>query len=219
MEVSQELRTEYFNALYNQQNGNNEPMKRFRSAHYDLYKIINAMYHKRVKVLKDIQVMREVSCNKVYFGALTFNDLKDKNQEETKRKEVFRFLNTIFLCFLVVEEYGKESGRYHCHYVGIFKDNKSFDDLYKWHSREDCQRVKSARSVARYLCNYIVKQVPRIRRNKNLIKVSKEMQKSAYFSGMGLSCIGKIHKANAYTTLFLEDLEVIDDNPLLALGV
>lgn len=210
MEVSQEQRNEYFNALYNQQNGNSEPMKRFKEKNECLYRIINAMYHKRVKVLKDIRVMREVSCNKVYFGSLTFNEVKDKNQEKTKRKEVFSFLNTIFLCFLVVEEYGEENGRYHCHYVGIFKDNKTFEDLFSWHSREDIQRVKSDRAVARYLCNYIVKQVPRIRRNKTLIKISKDMQKCRNWSNIGFTSLSDNCKAQAYETLFLSDLVEVD---------
>lgn len=209
MEVSQEIRQEYFTALYNQQNGNNEPMKRFRDAHYEVYKIINAMYHKRVKVLKDIEVMREVSRNKVYFGSLTFNEMKDNNQVKTKRKEVFTFLNTIFLCFLIVEENGEENERYHIHFVGIFKDGKSFEDLFKWHSREDIQRVKSARSVARYLCNYIVKCVPRIRRNKVLIKISKDMKKARSWRDYGFDCFYDRERAKAYETLFLSDLEVI----------
>lgn len=205
-EVTDELKNEYFNALYNQQNGNSEPMKRFRTLHYDFYKIINAMYHKRVKVLRDIEVMREISCNKVYFGALTFNELKDKNAIETKRKEVFKFLNTIFLCFLVVEEHGEECGRYHCHFVGVFKDGKHFEDLYKWHSREDCQRVKSARKVARYLCNYIVKQVPRIRRNKLLIEVSNDFKKRKMWENYGFSSLATRENSKAFTKVFLADL-------------
>ena len=204
MEVSEEVRKEYFNALYNQQNGNNEPMKRFKASHFDVYKIINAMYHKRVKVLKDINVMREVSRNKVYFGSLTFNEIKDKNLLKSKRREVFNFLNTIFLCFLLVEEEGEHNQRYHVHYVGIFRDNKTFADLFAWHSREDIQRVKSARSVARYLCNYIVKQVPRIRRNKTLIKVSEEYKKARYFAPFGQK-----HTCLANEILFLNDLEEV----------
>lgn len=206
-EVSQEIRQEYFNALYNQQNGNNEPMKRFKVSHTEVYSIINAMYHKRVKVRKDIDVMRELSCNKVYFGSLTFNEVKDQNKNTSKRREVFNFLNSIFLCFFIVEELGENNGRYHCHYVGVFKDNKSFDDLFKWHSREDIQRVKSSKSVARYLCNYIVKQVPRIRRNKTLIEISKNKQKSVYWSYLGFESISKEYDLKAKTTLFLKSIE------------
>ena len=215
MEVSEEVRKAYFNALYNQQKGSNESMLLFKKEHADVYKIINAMYHKRVKVLRDIEAMREISNNKVYFGALTFNDLKDRNKITSKRKEVFNFLNTIFLCFLVVEESGLQNGRYHCHFVGVFKDNKHFADLYQWHSREDCQRVKSARSVARYLCNYIVKEVPRLRRNKTLIKISEEMQKSRKWSLHFKESFAKDYKCKAFEIAFLEDLEVADGNPLL----
>lgn len=207
-DISQELKNEYFNALYNQQNGNNEPMKRFKLAHVDFYRIINAMYHKRVKVLHDIKVMRDLSHNKVYFGSLTFNELKDKNQEKTKRKEVFTFLNTIFLCFLVVEEYGEDNGRYHIHYVGIFKDNKHFEDLQGWHSREDIQRVKSARSVARYLCNYIVKAVPRIRRNKLLIEMSTKAKKAQMWRNYGFKGFAEETKREMFETLFISSLEL-----------
>lgn len=204
-DITQEIRNQYFNALYNQQNGNNEPMKRFKGEHHEIYKIINAMYHKRVKVLQEIKFMREASRNKVYFGALTFNEVKDKNQRTSKRREVFNFLNSIFLCFLVVEEEGELHGRYHCHFVGIFREDKHFEDLYKWHSREDCQRVKSPRKVARYLCNYIVKQVPRIRRNKNLIELSNKFRKSRSWSNYGFEGIAEEWKSRAFEDLFLAE--------------
>lgn len=208
MVVNEEVKQAYFSALYNQQNGNNEPMKRFKFEYGEIYATINAMYHKRVAVKRDIEVMRELSGNKVYFGALTFNEEKDKNKNTSKRREVFNFLNKIFLMFLVVEELGEENGRYHCHYVGVFRENKTFEDLYKWHSREDCQRVKSTRRVAKYLCNYIVKQVPRIRRNKVLIKVSNDFKKSRSWSNYGFMSFARDLKAQAFNTIFLEDLEV-----------
>lgn len=208
MQLNEEIKKAYFDALYNQQNGCNAPMLEFKESYPGVYKIINAMYHKRMKVLKNIRVLRKISNNKVYFGALTFNDLKDKNQRETKRKEVFKFLNTIFLCFLVVEEEGELNGRYHCHYVGIFKEGKTFNDLYKWHSREDCQRVKSARSVAKYLCDYVVKQVPRIRRNKALVKVYEEMKECRKWAHRGFyESVGVIHERKINEILFLSDIE------------
>ena len=190
MNVSEQVRNEYFNALYNQQFGNTESMKKFREQYPDIYKVINAMYHKRVKVRKDIECMRHYSNNKVYFGALTFQESKDQNKDISKRRECFRFLNSVFEMFLLVEEMGTDNGRYHVHYVGVFRSGKTFNDLFAWHSREDIQIVKSSRSVARYLCNYIVKQVPRIRRNKTLVKVSKKYAKYKYFSECHLGSIG-----------------------------
>ena len=190
MWVSEEVKKQYFDALINQQFGSSESMKAFKRAYPDVYAMINSMYHKRVKVRKDIECMRHYSNNKVYFGSLTFEEGKDQNKITSKRQECFRFLNTIFEMFLLVEELGESNSRYHVHYVGVFREGKTFEDLFKWHSREDIQIVKSTRSVAKYLCNYIVKQVPRIRRNKMLVKVSKRYAKAQYFNSIHWECLG-----------------------------
>lgn len=208
MVLNEEVRKEYFNALYNQQNGYSESMKVFKGKYPNEYAHINAIYHKRVKVKKDIETMRKLSNNNVYFGTLTFDESKDKKKIDSKRQETRRFLNKVFIMFLMVEELGAEEGRYHIHFCGVFKEGKRFNDFFKWHSRTDIQRVKSTRSVARYLCDYMTKQVPRLRRNRTLVKCSKNYLKGDYFSAIGFKdSIGEDYKAKAYSELFIAELE------------
>ena len=206
------IKNEYFNAIYNQQNGSNISMNAFRMAHPQEYAVINAMYHKRVKVKKDIDCMLGLSRNKVYFGTLTFDSVNDSKSERTKRKQAWRHLNDCFSMVLVIEENGTDKGRYHIHFVGVFKDGKDFNDFFKWNGREQIERVRSKKKVARYLCDYVVKQVPRLRRNKCLIECSKEWKKGASLGNYGFKSLKKEHEDKAFEVLFLNDLEVLEDS-------
>ena len=211
MDEENELLKEYFNALYNLQNGNNLSMGVFKIAHPKEYALINAMYHKRVKVKHDIETMLELSKNKVYFGTLTFDDVQDKKSERTKRRQAWRHLNQCFSMVLVVEENGNENGRYHIHFCGAFRDGKRFEDFFGWSGgREQIERVRSKGKVARYLCDYVVKSVPRLRRNKCLIECSKKCAKARSFDNYGFKeSLGNECRNDALGILFYYDNEVL----------
>lgn len=183
MQNDDEILKEYFSCLYNQQNGNNEPMQRFKLSFPKEYGIINGMYHKRVKLAKILDFMN--SLGKVYFGCLTFNDEQNSKDEPTKRKQAWRHLNNIFKVVVMVEEYGSINDRYHIHFMGVFRDGKTFFDFFKWHSKTDIEMVKSKRKVTRYLCDYIAKQVPKIRQNQALICGMRHYLKSKSWKNHG----------------------------------
>jgi len=126
----------------------------------------------RKKVRANIEALKDLNVP-LYFGTLTFDCVKDKNKEKTKRRESFLFLNKLFLYFLAVEEYGEENGRYHIHFVGAFRAGKGFEDFRLWHSRQNLEKVNSIDGVCRYLIKYVSKQLPRLRRNKNLVALEK----------------------------------------------
>lgn len=201
----EEVKNEYFLAVINQQNGSNESMKVFREKYPNEYKIINAMYHKRVKLKQDIDIMIDMSCNEVYFGTLTFDSSQDSKSERTKRQQALRHLANFFLLYDFVEEYGEERGRYHIHFVGVFRHGKTIPDFKEqWHSFVKIDRCYSKRKVARYICDYVVKQVPRIRRNKKLIECSK-MYKKAH-NIMPFESLADNYKACAWSLVASEDL-------------
>lgn len=185
-QFSEELKREYFNALYNQQNGNNEPMKAFRLSHFELYSTVNAMYHKRKVLRENIECMKSLSSGAVCFGALTYDNEHDLATEENKRRQATRYLDKCFKLYLFVEEYGDDKNRYHIHYIGILKRNLTYlEFLNGWHSRAQIEKVISTKRAINYLTDYVVKQVPRIRRNKRLIKTFNDYKKSLKWSNLG----------------------------------
>lgn len=203
------LNVEYLKCLYTYESGNKEPLDTFRKEHPIEYPLINGMYHKRQIVRRNIQCMVDTSKKDVYFGALTFDNEHDKSEIVNKRKQAIRFLNEMFSLWMCVEEYGEKHGRYHVHYIGVFRFDKGFEDfIHGWHSRQDIQRIgydkplneisKDVKKVARYLCNYVVKEVPRLRRNKTLVKVFKTWQKSCKWRDYGFKCFAeeKIQEAS-----------------------
>lgn len=200
MVISEQIIKQYFNALVSQSNDSYMPMEMFKNEHPFEYKHITCIYHKRVKLRYDLNVMMALSNNKVYWGTLTYNDSKDKNKISSKRKEATRFLSNVFRLWLMVEEFGGDNGRYHIHFIGVFNEGKTFNDVFRWTSREDIQKVKSITKVARYLCDYVTKNVPRIRRNKELIRCSNLMKKANYYEGLGFQSI-----AAEYMNKLVED--------------
>lgn len=186
-EFNEELKRVYFNALYNQQNGNNELMLLFKEQHQELFAVVNAMYHRRKTIRENVYCMRKIAKeNYLVFGDLTYDNEHDKESEPTKRKQGVRYLNKCLDAYLFVEEHGNEKERYHIHFIGILKDNlvyKSFLD--GWHSFAHIQKVISVKNSVNYLTDYVVKQVPRIRRNKKLVAAFKHYQKSLSWSRYG----------------------------------
>jgi len=123
----------------------------------------------RKKVRLQIEALRSLNMD-LYFGTLTFNSEKDANLETTKRREAFLRLNEVFLYFFLVEEYGEDNGRYHIHFVGVFRNGFGFDDFIKcWHSRQNLEKIEDTERVCKYMCKYVSKALPRLRRNKALV--------------------------------------------------
>lgn len=186
-QFTETLAREYFSALYNLQDGNSGPMDRFKSEHFELYKVVNANYHKRKKLRENIKAMKSVSPNgSLCFGALTFDAEHDGYDAKTKRQQVGRHLNKYLSAYLFVEEYGEDNGRYHIHFIGLLRNSVTYLDFCNaWHSRAQIEKVISIKRAVNYLTDYVVKQAPRIRRNKVLVDMFNHYQKSESWKRYG----------------------------------
>lgn len=155
------------------------PMQMFKQEHPKEYKFFNAVHRRRCKIRESLEAMKVIS-DKVYFGTLTFNAAKNRNKIATKRKEAFAKLNAIFEYVLLVEEYGEDNGRYHIHFLGTFKLDHNFESFKLiWnHSRQNLEVLNPSTNVASYLCKYLVKDLPRVRRNKKLVALANEYHKA-----------------------------------------
>lgn len=166
--ITDEIRKEYLNALSNLQFSSKEPMTRFISNHPKEYKKITAMYRKRTELNNTIETMKLLD-EPIYWFTLTFNNDKDKNSIETKRKEAQRFLNDMCSVYVMVEEYGEDNGRYHIHGFLCFKYGYGIFDFMQWHSREDIKELKTGiKKQVKYLTDYNCKSIPRLRRSRSL---------------------------------------------------
>lgn len=165
---------EWCNAVANSCfNGSQEALKRFKEEHNEEYKLITAMYRKRIAIKETLDIMEDMN-EPIYWFTLTFNNEKDINKVDTKRKDAERFLNSMCQCYLMVEEYGEDNGRYHIHGFLTFKYGYGFLDFTKWHSRQKIELLeedKKKKKKVRYLTKYAVKSVPRLRRSKTLSKL------------------------------------------------
>ena len=171
--ITRDVVNEYYEAMRYANEYFDEPLKEFIKKYPLQYKHLNAVHRKRVLINSSVNAMRQLN-EKIYFGTLTYDETKDHNSIKIKRREAFTFLNSLFEFVLLVEEYGEENGRYHVHFVGNFHENKGFDDFVKgWHSRQNIEVVDEDTKVSQYLCKYLSKQLPRIRRNKRLVAFEK----------------------------------------------
>lgn len=135
------------------------------------YSYFNSVLNKRTLMKRDIEFMQWLSNDCVEFGDLTFDNELDARTEENKRKKALRFMNKFFDVFFIVEEYGEEHGRYHIHFCGVLKKGVTYLEFHNsWSSYCWIRKVKSVKKASKYLCDYIVKQVPRIRRSSMLSK-------------------------------------------------
>ena len=163
---------EWQQAVINSQFGYHVSVLEFQKRHPEEYKLISAMYRKRV-VLKDcLAVMQEMN-EPIYWFTLTFNNKKDLNNITSKRKDAQRFLNRLCICYVMVEEFGEDNGRYHIHGFLCFKYGYGFVDFVEWHSRQKIELMEDykLKKKVRYLTKYAVKQVPRIRKSKTMVKL------------------------------------------------
>lgn len=177
LNLTKEVVNQYYEAMRYANEYFNEPLKEFALKYPLEYKHLCAVHRKRVLVNSNVSAMRLLK-EDVYFGTLTYDETKDQNSIKIKRREAFRFLNSLFEFVLLVEEYGEDKGRYHVHFVGNFYEGKGFNDFVNgWHSRQNIELVKDDKKVSRYLCKYLCKQLPRIRRNKRLVALESQYRK------------------------------------------
>lgn len=165
--IGKETKKEYLSALYNLQFGSRTLMADFIKNHPSEYKLITTMYRRRCDLTDTIETMKLLN-EPIYWFTLTFNNEKDTNNIETKRKEAQRFLNRICSVYVMVEEYGEDNGRYHIHGFLCFKYGFGFVDFVQWHSRQKIIELDNANKRIKYLTDYSTKQAPRIRRSKSL---------------------------------------------------
>ena len=180
--ISASVLDEWREAVFNSQEGYYCLVEEFQKRHPQEYKIITAMYRKRV-VLKDcLSAMQEMN-EPIYWFTLTFNNKKDINDVKSKRKDAQKFLNKISICYVMVEEYGEDNGRYHIHGFLCFKYGRGFVDFVEWHSRQKIELMEECKlkKKVRYLTKYAVKQVPRIRKSKTMVKLVKFYVKNKRF--------------------------------------
>lgn len=146
----------------------NQYTKAFREKHESVYRLFHSFYRLRVELKKDVESMLFVGA--IQWFTLTFDNKHDKNMIATKRKQATRFLNDLFLCYVMVEEYGEDNNRYHIHGFGVYRDNKTFEDFRKWSSRQKIETLDNSKAhkKIKYLTNYMVKAIPRLRRSKNM---------------------------------------------------
>ena len=172
LKVDEEKIKEWRTAVLNANNGYRGLVNEFRLNHPSEYKLFTSMYRKRTELQKDLNVFLDLNLP-IYWITLTFNEAKDKNKIESKRKEAERTLNDMCLFYVMVEEHGEENGRYHVHGFITFKLGYGFQDFIEWHSRQKIELLEpyKVKSKIRYLTNYMSKQVPRLRRSKNLCKM------------------------------------------------
>lgn len=159
------------NAQINGANGNYQGLKSFKTDYPDLFQHLQGMSTKRKQIKSAINTMSIVGA--IYWITLTFDNLHDMKTEKIKRLAAWRWFDKYCGAVLMVEEYGEDKGRYHIHALATWKDNSiPYTDAYNdWPSRCEIERLKEWQyeRKARYLTKYIIKQVPRIRRNKVLI--------------------------------------------------
>ena len=178
LELTKEIIKEYYSCYRSSYiDFYDEPMKAFRNAHPKEYKHLCSVHRCRSVLNKNIEALKTLN-EVLYFGTLTFDETKDHNKTQSKRKEAFRFLNSLFEFVLLVEENGEEKGRYHIHFVANFKEGKTFNDFKEgWHSRQNLRILRENESISQYLCKYLSKDLPRVRRNKKLIELERYASK------------------------------------------
>lgn len=174
---NQEIRQRYFNAVRDMVKYEEyDALCDFKREYPEQFAFFQKVHRLRHEINKDLDAMKLV-CDKVYFGTLTFDDAHDKNKVETKRKDAFEKLKSIFKYVLLVEENGGVNGRYHIHFLASFTNDHNFDSFKSlWHSRQNLKEVNDD-NVGKYLVSYVVKDLPRLRRNRLLVHLRKKVAK------------------------------------------
>lgn len=173
----QSKRDFYFYCLKKRNSGVYYPLDKFKEWFPDMFHSMQAILNKRSIIKEDLVIFKAIS-KRVVFGSLTFSNNNLKNNEYLMRKKAQRYLDKCLTLYDIVEEHGSLKGRYHVHYLGILKDNITYIDFHNgWEDISYIEAVKSSKKdikkVSKYLCDYVVKQVPKIRRTKQFTKVKK----------------------------------------------
>lgn len=203
MEISKDIINTYYNCLDAQCCCNYLPMYLFKEKYPIEYDLINKVNQRRNSIKKSINAMRCLGRN-LYFGTLTFNVHKDRNKIQTKRRESFIKMNKIFEYFLLVEEYGETFNRYHVHIIGVLHYHKTFEDFRKcWHSRQNLKLINNNLNCVNYVMKYVAKDLPRVRRNKDLVALTNIFNKYNSIYNLFPKCedFNPISKCLAYNFL------------------
>jgi hypothetical protein len=178
----QSLRDFYFYCLSERKRGNYYSLDCFRKWFPKFFNRMQSILNKRSSIKSDLEFMQSLKMGRVYFGALTYNEELDSKSEENKRKMAQRYLDKFMPIYEIIEEYGEEKGRYHVHFLGVMSSDKTYIEFHSgWSSYSYIEPLKSVKKASKYLCDYVVKQVPRIRRNKRLITLMKSSKDSKEF--------------------------------------
>lgn len=175
MELTEDILKEWFGAVRaSNEHLNNKLIYDFKKAHKEEYACLSSFFRLRGELFKDIEALS--SLGSVQWFTLTYDEEHDGNKEETKRKQAFDFLNTVFLAFVLVEEHGELYGRYHIHGFAVYRRGKGFEDFRKWFSAQKIRTLENEElhKKVKYLTKYAVKALPRLRRNKTLCRYKKE---------------------------------------------
>lgn len=195
---NQELREKYFSAVkFAFKYADFDSLCGFKQEYPEQFRFFQKVHRLRSEIAKDVNAMKLVS-DKVYFGTLTFDNAHDKNKIETKRKDAFEKLKSIFKYVLLVEEFGGVNGRYHLHFIAAFTKDHNFDSFKSvWHSRQNLKEVNDDK-VSRYLVSYVAKDLPRLRRNKYLVALRKKVatiERQEYMIRVHKTPIDKLERA------------------------
>ena len=172
----QSLRDFYFYCLRERNNGNYYALDCFKKWFPKMFHDMQSILNKRTLIKRDLEIMKALS-NNVVFGALTFSDSNLSVNEKNMRKKAQRYLDKTMKVYEIVEEHGTQNTeRYHVHYLGILKDDITYLEFHSgWQDYSYIEKVRNTKKdnkrVSKYLCDYIVKQVPTIRRTKQLTKL------------------------------------------------
>lgn len=177
----QSLRDFYFYCLKCRNEGNYYALDKFKEWFPRMFHDMQAILNKRTLIRRDLEIMKAVS-RRVVFGSLTFSEGNLRDNEYNMRKKAQRYLDKCMTVYEIVEEHGtKNTERYHVHYLGVLRDDLTYIDFHNgWEDITYIEAVKSGKKdlkkVSKYLCDYIIKQVPTIRRNARLRELIKMYQ-------------------------------------------
>lgn len=177
----QSVRDFYFYCLSCRKDGNFYALDRFKQWFPKEFTRMQTILNKRTMIKRDLEIMKALS-KRVVFGSLTFSDSNLTDNETNMKKRAQRYLDKCLTIYEIVEEHGTQNTqRYHVHFLGIMRDNLTYIDFHNgWQDITFIEGVrndkKDIKRVSKYLCDYVVKQVPTIRRTKLFSKVIKEYQ-------------------------------------------
>lgn len=191
MIITKEQFKEWNDAITCAQFRNPYSLRLFKEKYPDLFRHMTSMLRKRTKLRTTIEAFRSVSPF-VYWGALTWSEEENDLNELSKRKQATRFLDKFFACYVYVEEYGEEEGRYHIHFFGLMSKFYTFDEMYnEWHSRLEIECLKDYQcsKKIKYVTKYAVKDVPRLHMNARAKQLVLDYRQKKKFDSIGFECL------------------------------